>query len=400
MKIKRFFKKFKIFSCKLKKSDNNNYLNYHYNRPGSMPGTLRIAQNAHPTQITLIKYNLEQAITYTNIAAQDCSLYLDNNAIAWFDVAGLGSEQTLQKLAEVFQFDNYLLEDVVNVPQRAKIEYFPSQLLVITQMVIPKHDEPGFWLEQVSFVMGENFLISLQEESSKDCFHLVRERILQSKGRIRSLGVDYLTYALWDAIIDGYYPVIEGFREQIVELEEEVLFNASLTTLEKIYLAKKELLILSRAIWPQRTALEALIQEKPEFIQKRAYSGLKDCYDHTLQIIESIDIGNQLLEGLLNLYLSSMSNQTNEVMKILTIVSTIFIPLTFIAGIYGMNFNPDVSPFNMPELNWYWGYPFVLGLMLGISLFSIFFFWRKGWFKGQVPRTLVEFQTKNSPKDQ
>lgn len=383
-----------LLSRTFQKTKNNDYLNYHHNYPGTMPGTLRIAQDAQPTEINLIDYTLEKATKYNNLTPQDCRSYLTTDSISWFDVAGLGSEEILQQLAEVFQLDNYLLEDIVNVPQRAKVEEFSEQLSIIAQMAIPKHKEQGFYLEQVSIVMGKNYVISFQEEPLKDCFELIRERILNNKGRIRGSGTDYLAYALWDAIIDGYYLIIEAFRERIAVLEEEVLFDASLKTLEKIYRQKKELLVLHRAIWPQRNALEFLIQESPDFFSKKARSGLKDCYNHTLQIIESIDAGNDLVEGLLNLYLSSISNKINEVMKLLTIVSTIFIPLTFIAGIYGMNFNTEVSPFNMPELNWYWGYLACLGVMLGIALTSIFFFWRNGWFKQQIPKTGFNISTK------
>ncbi|MEA5511403.1 magnesium/cobalt transporter CorA [Crocosphaera sp. UHCC 0190] len=379
------------------KSYDNNYLNYRHSDPGSMPGTLRIAQDAQPTEISLIDYTPEQAIQQNNLTPQDCLSYLNDSSVSWFDIAGLGSEEILQQLADIFQLDSYLLEDVVNVPQRPKIEEFPEQLLIVTQMVILKPNGQSFWLEQVSLVVANNYVISFQEEPFKDCFDLVRDRILNNKGKIRSLGTDYLAYALWDAIIDGYYPIIEAFRERVATLEEEVLFNASLKTLEKIYTAKKELLFLHRAIWPQRNALEFLIQENTKFLNKIVRVGLKDCYDHTLQVSESLHSGDELLESLLNLYLSSVSNKTNEVMKLLTIVSTIFIPLTFIAGIYGMNFNPEASPFNMPELNWYWGYPLCLGVMLGISLTSILFFWRRGWFKPQFPRkTRFHFPSERS----
>lgn len=223
-------------------TQDNNYLNYRHNDPGSMPGTLRIAQDAQPTQINLIDYTVDQAINYTHLTPQDCASYLKTKSVSWFDVSGLGSQDILEQLAGIFQLDPYLLEDVVNIPQRSKAQDFSEQLLIISQMAIPKHHEQGFWLEQVSLVMGTNYVISFQEEPSKDCFDLVRDRILNNKGKIRSQGTDYLTYALWDAIIDGYYLIIESFRDSIASLEEEVIFNASLTTLEKIYIQKKSYL--------------------------------------------------------------------------------------------------------------------------------------------------------------
>lgn len=274
-----------------------------------------------------------------------------------------------------------MLEDIVNVPQRPKVEEHPQQLLIITQMVIPKEKGIGFWQEQVSIILGQNYVLTVQEEPERDCFNLVRDRIRHNKGIIRSRGADHLAYALWDAIIDTYFVVLETYRERIEELEDEVILRASDKTLGKIYTIKRELIALRRAIWPQREALNYLLKDSVPLISKPVRRDLKDCYDHAVQIIDLIEVYSELLGELMNVYLSSFANKTNEVMKILTVISTIFIPLTFIAGIYGMNFNTDVSPWNMPELNWYWGYPACLAAMGGIAISLVIFFWRRGWFK-------------------
>ena len=195
------------------------------------------------------------------------------------------------------------------------------------------------------------------------------------------MGADYLAYALWDAIIDGFFPVLEIYGEKIEDLEDEVIFNPSNQSLAKVYQIKRELLALRRAIWPQRNALNTLIRDGSSVINPEILVFLRDCYDHTVQIIDIIETYRELASSLTDIYLSAISNKMNEVMKLLTVISSIFIPLTFIAGIYGMNFDPDISPLNMPELEWYWGYPFCWALMLTIGGGLIYYFWRKGWFE-------------------
>ncbi|MDJ0687412.1 MAG: magnesium/cobalt transporter CorA [Xenococcaceae cyanobacterium MO_188.B32] len=353
---------------------------YAYEQPGSIPGTLNIEEDAKPSEIVLIDYNADYANHLSNLTPEECGNYLDTNSVSWVDVQGLGSADILQRLGKVFGLHPLILEDVVNVPQRPKVEDYPDQLVIITQMAIPKPKGDSFGLEQVSIIVGQYYLLTLQEEPEEDCFHPVRRRIKFKKGNIRTQGTDYLAYTLWDAIIDAFFPILEAYGERIENLEDEVIINPTEKTLAKIYQIKRELLALRRAIWPQRTAINRLIRDGSSLIGDDVSVYLRDCYDHIIQIIDVIETYRELASSLTDVYLSAVSNKMNEVMKLLTVISTIFIPLTFIAGIYGMNFNPEVSPWNMPELNWYWGYPLCWALMITISASLCYFFWRKGWF--------------------
>ena len=354
---------------------------YSYEQPGSIPGTLNIEDNAEIPNIVLIDYASDRANHLSNLTPEACAQYLETESVSWVDVKGLGSENILQRLGKVFSLHPLVLEDIVNVPQRPKVEDYLQQLVVITQMVVPKPSGEGFSLEQVSLVVGKNYVLTVQEYPEKDCLRPVRRRIKFNKGSIRDMGADYLAYALWDAIIDGFFPVLEIYGEKIEDLEDEVIFDPSNQSLAKVYQIKRELLALRRAIWPQRNALNTLIRDGSNVIDPEILVFLRDCYDHTVQIIDIIETYRELASSLTDIYLSAISNKMNEVMKLLTVISSIFIPLTFIAGIYGMNFNPAVSPFNMPELDWYWGYPFCWGLMLATAGSLVFFFWRRGWFK-------------------
>ena len=363
--------------------DDNSYsssLGYSYNQPGSIPGTISITEQAKPPEIVLIDYDRDRHCYATNLTPEECAAYLDTESVSWVDVGGLGDKSTLEKLARVFNLHPLLLENIVNVPQRPKLEDDRDRLVIITQMA--NFDlKQKVWLEQVSFVLGENYLLTVQEEPEQDCFSPVRDRLSKNKGIIRTQKADYLTYALWDTIIDGFFPVLEFYGEKIENLEELALEQPNKATLAQIHQIKRELLALRRAVWPQRDVLNILIRDGHPLINDHVLRYFKDCYDHTIQIIDTIEIYRELASGLMDVYLSAVSNKTNEVMKLLAVISTIFIPLTFVAGIYGMNFNTAVSPWNMPELDWYWGYPLCLAIMLTIALALSAYFWRLGWFK-------------------
>jgi magnesium transporter len=358
-----------------------NLFDYSYHQPGSLHGTLSIGKNSPPPEIVLIDYNLNEAIRLPNITPEECASYLDTESVSWVDVMGLGSEDILQRVGKVFNLPPLILEDVVNVPQRPKLEEYKDQLVIITQMVVPKAKVSGFWVEQVSFVLGKHYLLTIQEEGERDCFSRVRDNIRNNKGAIRKKGADYLAYTLWDAIIDGFFPILEAYGERIEDLENEVVQQPSDQTLRKIYQIKRELVALRRAIWPQRDAINALLRDGSSLISKEVLRYLRDCYDHIAQIIDVVETYRELVSGLMDVYLSAVSNKMNEIMKLLTVISTIFIPLTFIAGVYGMNFNPETSPLNMPELNWYWGYPACWAVMITVGFSLVYFFWRRGWFK-------------------
>jgi magnesium transporter len=358
----------------------DNLFSYHFGQPGAIPGTIRVQPNAAQSEIDLIDYNANQAIRLTNLTLEDCEAHLDTESVSWVDVSGLGSQEVLQQLKKVFQLHPLVLEDLINVPQRPKVEDYEDRLLIITQMVVLKEEGEGFWLEQVSLVLAQHYLLTVQEEPTRDTFEPVRDRIRNNRGTIRQRGVDYLAYALWDTIIDGYFLALESYGERLEALENEVAIRPTKQTLTKIYQIRRELLALRRAIWPQRDAINTIIRDECSLVSKEVRIYFRDCYDHAVQIIDVIETYRELASGLMDVYLSAVGNKMNEVMKILTVISTIFIPLTFVAGIYGMNFNPDASPFNMPELNWYWGYPLFWLVTIAIAFGLSFFFWRRGWF--------------------
>jgi magnesium transporter len=356
-------------------------VDYFYDKPGSLPGTLSIEADATPPVIDLIDYN-QTDVTHKQVATpEECIPYLDSDSVSWVDVQGLGSENILQRIGQVFKLHPLILEDVVNVPQRPKVEEYEDQLVIIARMVMPKESGVGFYSEQVSFVLGKHYLLTVQEEPEHDCFEQVRVRIRNNKGTLRKHGADYLAYTLIDAIIDGFFPVLEDYGERIEELEEEVVTNPTRQTLEKIYRIRRDLLNLRRSIWPQRDAINSLIRDGSDLISDHVQVYLRDCYDHAIQVLDMVETYRELTSGLMDVYLSAVSNRMNEIMKLLTVISSIFIPLTFVAGIYGMNFNTEISPWNMPELNWYWGYPLCLASMAAIATGLVYFFWRRGWFE-------------------
>ncbi|MDP8966243.1 MAG: magnesium/cobalt transporter CorA [Cyanobacteriota bacterium] len=354
---------------------------YYYDEQGSMPGTLKIPKNAPQPEIVLIDYSETERTRVQLEKPEDSIVYLDTASVSWVDVLGLGSEDVLRRLGKVFKLHPLVLEDIVNVPQRPKVEDYEDHVVIISQMVLVKDNGAGFWVEQVSLVLGKHYLLTVQEEPSRDCFQPVRDRIRAGKGSIRKQGPDYLAYTLIDAIIDGFFPVLEAYGERIEELEDEVVTKPTRRTIEKIYQIRRELLALRRAIWPQRDAINSLIRDGSDLISPDVQVYLRDCYDHAVQVMDMVETYRELTSGLMDIYLSSVGNKMNEIMKLLTVISSIFIPLTFIAGVYGMNFNTEKSPLNMPELNWYWGYPACLGFMAATAIGLIFFFWRRGWFE-------------------
>lgn len=357
----------------------DDYFDYFYDVPGSEPGTLSVEPDAKPSQIILIDYDAKHASRKAQITPEECLTYLKSDSVTWVDILGLGSVNVLRQIGLHFQLHPLLLEDVVNVPQRPKVEDYNEQLLIITQMVLPKPNREGFFSEQVGFVLGKHYLLTFQEEPEHDCFALVRDRVRTNRGRIRTSGADYLAYALIDAIIDGFFPVLEDYGERIEDLEEEVVLNPTRKTLEKIYEVRRELLALRRAIWPQRAMINTLIRSSQNHISDDVQIYFRDCYDHVIQVLDIVETYRELASGLMDVYMSSVSNKLNEVMKVLTVISTIFIPLTFIVGVYGMNFQ------YMPELEWRWGYFGCWGIMITISIVLFMFFWRRGWFKNFYP---------------
>jgi len=355
--------------------EEEDYFDYFYDEPGSEPGTLIIEPDAKPSRIILIDYDEDNAIRKVDITPNACAPYIGTNTVSWMDIQGLGSETVLKQVGAIFNLHPLLLEDVVNVPQRPKLEDYNNQLLVISHMVRLKEDESGFDTEQVSFVLGKRYLLSFQEEELQDCFEIVRDRIRTSQGRVRKSGADYLTYLLLDTIIDGYFPVVEHYEDRIEALEDVIISNPDRDTMQEIYDVRRELLALRRLIWPMRNVLNLLMRDHHGIVSDEVQIYFRDSYDHVIQILEIIEAYRELAASLMDVYMSTMGNKLNEILKFLTVISTIFIPLTFIVGVYGMNFE------NMPELKGEWSYFMVWLVMLAVAGGLIFYFWRKGWFK-------------------
>ncbi len=304
--------------------------------------------------------------------------------VVWVNVDGLGDAAIVARLGELFGLHPLALEDVLNTHQRAKLEEYEEHVFLVLRMLDVASNER---MEQFAICLGPDFVLSFQEYPG-DCFDALRERLRSGKGRLRGAGPDYLAYALVDAVVDDYFPVLEAFGERLDDLEDEVLARPSPDIVGRIHDARHDLLALRRAVWPLRETLVALQREPVRFVAPATRPYLRDCYDHTVQALDIIENYREVVASLMDLYLSSVSNRMNEIMKVLTIMATFFIPLTFVAGLYGMNFDPDASPLNMPELRWFFGYPFCLGLMLALSVGLYVAFRRRGWIgKGRRHRT-------------
>ena len=297
----------------------------------------------------------------------------DRTGTSWINVTGIHDTALLEKFGTTFGIHPLTLEDIVNTAHRPKAEEFDTYLYIVMKMLHFDEAKGLVTSEQVSLILGSHFLISFQEATG-DVFEFVRERIRKGKGRIRTGGCDYLTYALIDAVVDHYYLILEQLGGQIESIEEELLGELpGKQTLQTIHHLRREAIHLRKQIWPLREMVGLLSRGEFEGIQPSTHVFLSDVYDHVIQVLDTVEIYRDMLSGLLELYMSTVSNRMNEVMKVLTIIATIFIPMTFVAGIYGMNFD------HMPELHWRWGYAAIWAIVVGIAIAMIMFFKRKEW---------------------
>jgi magnesium transporter len=352
-------------------------------RPGSSPGTLRAPKEQRVDEVTLtvLDYSAEHVEEKTVRRVEEVFEYRDETTVTWIDVVGLHDVAVLETLGEHYGLHPLALEDVLNTGHRPKAEEYDDHEFIIlrqVQLAEDREGSEGLDTEQICIFLGEGWVISFQEVPG-DVFEPVRERIRGGKGRIRRLGADYLAYALLDTLVDHFFPVLERFGERIEDIEEEVVQEPVPATLTKIHEIKKELLQLRRAAWPLREVISTLGRLESKRMEEETRVFLRDCYDHTVQILDVLETYRDLASGMLDVYLSSVSNRMNEVMKVLTVMASIFIPLTFIVGVYGMNFDPEASPWNMPELEWAWGYPAVWAVMIALGVGMYFYFRRKGW---------------------
>jgi len=342
---------------------------------GARPGTLVISKEAPEPRMSLISYAPELLDEREITEVEDLNAAFEPDRITWVDVQGFGDRSLMQRIGQLFAFHPLLLEDIVNVPQRPKTEAYEDQLLVVVRMVRNDGLE-DVDMEQVSIVLGRTYVLTFQERYG-DVLDPVRRRIRSGKGVIRGKGPDYLAYAIADTIIDGYYPVLEVIGDGLESLEEAVVTEPTPELLRRLNRTKNRLVNLRRAIWPQREAINALVRGDHDAITDDVRIYLRDTYDHCVQTSEVAEMYREMVTGLMSTYLSAIANRTNDVMKVLTIMASVFIPLTFVAGIYGMNFD------HMPELHYRWAYPAVWLTMAATAGGMLAYFWRRGWLGGE-----------------
>lgn len=349
-------------------------------KSGQPPGTLvHIGeQKLEKTRIAFIDYDETHFEEKEVNAVEECFPFIYKPTVTWINIDGLHQVPIIKTTGKRFIIHPLVLEDILDTGQRPKVEYFKEYIFVVLKMIIYDEKEHEAKAEQISFLIGSNFVVSFQEKGS-DVFNPIRERIRSSKGSIRKMGADYLGYTLLDAVVDNYLMIIEQLGEEIEDMEDELLSEPTSKTLQEIYRLQRDLIFLRKSVLPLRNVIESMDRGGSPLIKESTEIYLRDVLDHTIQVIDNIETYQHIVSSMLDTYLSSISNRTNEVMKVLTIIATIFIPLTFIVGIFGMNFNPEASPWNMPELNWGFGYISVLGVMIIIALGMIIYFKLKKW---------------------
>lgn len=344
------------------------------------------SSDAFPTKIRVIAYSPVDFKLVENPTIDEACRLHEEFPVVWIDVTGLAHIPVLEQIAARFHLHPLTLEDVVRTHQRAKLEEFKEHLFLVARMA-PLPDEE--MTDQLSIFLGDGYVMTFQERPG-DSLDELRDRLRAGRGRVREFGPDYLMYAILDATIDAYFPLLEQSGEELEDLEDEIVLHPRSEILTRIYDSRRKMLMLRRALWPLREVTASLIRENSPRIHEDTRVFLRDCYDHTVQIIDLLETYRELSSGLMDVYLSSMSNRLNEIMKVLTIISVVFIPLTFIAGVYGMNFNTSVSRFNMPELNARYGYVICWLVMLVIAALELYYFWRQGWLRSVATRPDVD----------
>jgi len=323
-------------------------------------------------KIFRIEYNEEIYDEAELPTPAECFPFKDKPIVTWVNITGLHDISILENLGKNYDLHPLLLEDILNTDQRPKMDDYEKYIYSVLKMLDFDDQRQSIIIEQVSLIVGSNYVISFQEKP-EDIFDPVRDRIKNKKGKIRSYGADHLFYALIDVIIDHYFIILEKLSDKIELLEEEVVTDPTIETLQAIHMLKTNIIFLRKAVWPLRELISRLERSGSELITSSTQKYLRDVYDHTIQVIDTVETLRDIVSGMLDIYLSSLSNKMNEVMKVLTVISTIVIPMTVISGIYGMNFA------SMPELSWPLGYPMALFFMLVIAIVMITYFWRKNW---------------------
>ncbi|KYK20528.1 magnesium transporter [Thermoplasmatales archaeon SG8-52-2] len=341
---------------------------------GLPPGSLVHVgeQRTEKVKISLIDYSIGKFEEKEVKNVEECFSLKRKPSVTWINVDGLHEIDVIDKLGKCFEIHPLILEDILNTDQRPKMEDFEKYIFFILKMLYINDKTQEIHSEQVSLILGKNFVISFQE-SIGDVFDAVRERIRKSKGRIRKMGSDYLVYSLIDAIVDNYFTILEKIGERVENIEQDVVVNPEPKLLQQIYNLKREMIYLRKSVWPLREVINGLLREESKLIKGSTHIYLRDLYDHTIQTIDTIETFRDMISGMLDIYMSSVSNKMNEIMKVLTIFAAIFIPLTFIAGIYGMNFQ------YMPELSIQWAYPAVWIAIIIVTVILLGYFKQKKW---------------------
>ncbi|MDP2365844.1 MAG: magnesium/cobalt transporter CorA [Ignavibacteria bacterium] len=343
---------------------------------GLDPGSLIYVgdKEKQPITITLFDYKAEHFTEKKILSVEDLLAYKQSETTSWINIDGVHEVEVLEKIGKHFDIHPLTLEDILNTNQRPKLDEYPNYLYIVLRMFFYDSEDKSLKNEQVSLILNKNFLITFLEDAG-DVFDPVRERLRKAATKMREYGTDYLAYALIDSIVDSYFHILEKIGEEIEGLEEALVLEPSKNDLQVIHLLRREMILLRRAIWPLREVISSMQRNENEFIEERTRIYLRDVYDHTIQVIDTIESYRDLIVGMLDTYMSSISNKLNEVMKVLTVISTLFIPLTFLAGVYGMNFR------HFPELRYDWMYPWGFWIITFLVVAGMaVFFKRKKWF--------------------
>jgi magnesium transporter len=344
-------------------------------KAGLPPGTLiHIGEKkVEVPKITIFDYDDQHVEEREVKTIEECFVFKDKPTVTWINVEGVHQVEVIERLGGCYGFHPLVMEDILNTDQRPKMEIYGNYIYIVFKMLYGRDKNHSIETEQVSLILGSNFVISFQEGREGDVFNPVRERIRSDKGLIRRMGSDYLAYSLMDTIVDNYFLILETLGEKVELLEEELTTSPTDKTLHEIQKFRNGMILIRRAVWPLREVTIGLGRKESPLIKETTEIYLRDVYDHIIQVMDAIEVYREMLSGMLDIYLSSVSNRLNSVMKVLTIIATIFMPLTFIVGIYGMNFK------HMPELGWRWGYLAVWVIIVLIGVMMLAYFRKKKW---------------------
>ena len=350
-----------------------------YHPPGTPPGTLRSHADVGPAavEITLVDYSTAGLAVTHNADVETCKASIKQDSITWVQVQGRPTAELMHRLGDAFALHPLALEDVLNAGQRPKLEPYDGQLFLV--MHLPGFEDGRITLHQISVFLLHNYLVTFCP-CPRDPFASIVKRLETAGTRVRQQGIDYLLYSIVDLVIDQSFPVLEHFGVQIETIEEAIVAGPDRQVLDHVHQVKRNMILLRRSLWPQREVVSQLLRDVDGWISEPTRIYLRDCYDHTVQIMDLVESYRDMSASLLDIYMSSASMRLNDVMRVLTVIATIFIPLTFITGIYGMNFGDNAaSPWAMPELHWYYGYPMVWLLFIGVVAGMLYWFRRKRW---------------------